>query len=119
MPLIKVAYDAFKDVEKRMTYRFWDKQRERSNRAAGMADRGPAAVSCPRRHQTLAFSGPPDDRIKQYVCLHCSAYATEGMINDMGHEFELVPDYIIYDLMDEVLKQHSVGRMVSYPGNGR
>jgi hypothetical protein len=122
MPLIRVAYDAFKDVEKRMKYRFWDKGRERSNRAAGMADRGPMVALCPLRHSTFAYSGPPDDTIRQYVCLHCSAYATEDMIKDMGFAFGEAPDRVIFDLMDEVLKQNSSGRSLFYAGgngNGR
>ena len=110
MALLRVGYNAFKDVEKRMKYRFWDKGRERSNRASGMADRGPIGFLCPLRHDTIAWSGPPHDNIRRYVCLHCGAWASDAMIKDMGYDFETVPDYIMHDLMDELLRQNAVGR---------
>ena len=34
MPLIKIPFDAFKEVEKMLKFKFWDKERERSNRLA-------------------------------------------------------------------------------------
>lgn len=91
-------------LEKRLKYRFWDKGRERSNRAAAMADRGPDVALCPLRHNTIGWSGPPHDAIRRYVCLECKSYASEAMIKEMGHDFETAPDYIIHDLMDEVLR---------------
>lgn len=105
MPLIRMAYDAFKDVEKRMKYRFWDKERERSERSYGLADRGPIAPSCPLGHQSFAWSGPPYNKERLYVCITCGAYCSEDMIKDMGYLFDTVPDYIIYDLMNEVARQ--------------
>lgn len=114
--LIRVAYDAFRDVEKRMKWKFWDKERERSNRASAMADRGSIHPVCPLHHQTIAWSGPPHDTIRRYICLQCSAYASEDMIKDMGYEFLTCPDYVMYDLMDEVLKQR--GQVISYAGVG-
>ena len=114
--LIRSAYDAFKDVEKRMRYKFSDKERERSNRASAMADRGPIHAVCPLRHQSIAWSGPPHDTIRRYICLQCSAYASEDMIKDMGYEFLTCPDYIMLDLMDEVLRHRD--RVVSYAGVG-
>ena len=114
MPLIRVAFDAFREVERRMKYRFWDKEREWSNRANGVADRGPVAALCPLRHSTIAWSGPPHDSVRRYVCMHCSAYASEGMIKDMGYDFEGCPDRVIHDLMDEGLRQVAKGNPTTF-----
>lgn len=118
-PFVKIAYDAFKDVEKRSKYKFWDKERERSNRATGLVTRGSTMRFCPLRHNTIAWSGPPHDSENRYICLHCAAFASEAMVKDMGYDFATVPDYIIHDLMDEVLAQGD--KFTSYPvvGNGR
>jgi len=99
--LIKMPFNAFGLLEKKLNYRFWDKGRERSNRAKAMSEGGPRVPLCPRRHDTIAFSGPPHDSVRRYVCLICWADATEGAIAYMGYDFATVPDYIIHDLMDE------------------
>jgi len=104
-----MGYNAFKDVEKRMKYRFWDKERQRSNRAAAKADRVPIGVLCPLRHDTIAWSGPPHDSVLRYVCVHCGSYASEHMIKHMGYDFETVPDYVLHNLMDEMLRQNAAG----------
>ena len=98
---IHIKDNLFSGLEKRLKYRFWDKGRERSNRAKAMAEGGPSVPRCPRKHDTMGYSGPPDDSVRRYVCLICRADATEGAIVHMGHDFETVPDYIIHDLMDE------------------
>jgi len=104
-------------LEKRSQYRFRGKEQDRSNYAAGKADRGSAAAFCPRQHDTIAYSGPPHDSVKQYVCMHCSAGANEAMIKDMGFEFDTVPDYVMADLMDEVLRVRASGKKMYFPTN--
>ena len=106
---IRTGFNAFKEAEKRLKYRFWDKERERSQRAAGIADVGPQVPLCPMNHDTIAWSGPPHNPIRMYVCLRCNAYASEPMIKDMGYDFENVPDWIMKDLMTEVLRRKSNG----------
>ena len=82
--VIRVKEDIQALIEKRLRYRFWDKERERSNRAAAMADRGPQRPLCPLQHNTLVYSGPPHDVVRRYVCAHCNADATEGAIKEMA-----------------------------------
>ena len=98
--LIRVGFDAFREVEKRLKYRFWDKGRERSNRAAALAATGPRARRCPLRHDTIAWVGPPHDRVRAYVCLHCNAAASEPEIKDKGFDFETIPDWEIHKIFD-------------------
>lgn len=108
MSLIRVPFDAFKEVERLLKYRFWDKERERSNRAARLAEvaRG-TKRRCPLNHDTLAWSGPPHDAIRAYVCLRCNAAASEPEIKDMGFEFEAVPDWIIKQILDLDLQRQA------------
>ena len=73
-----MPFNMFHEVEKLLHYRFWDKQRERSNRAAGMAQAAYGTKRrCPIRHDTMSYSGPPDDEIRAYICLSCCAVACE------------------------------------------
>ena len=102
---IHVPIDYFKEVEKRMKYRFWDKERERSNKASGWRAGGPNRAICPMRHERTAWSGPPHDAIRAYVCLDCHAAASEPEIKDRGMDFETAPDWTIKAIMDEDLKR--------------
>lgn len=104
MAYLRTAFNAFKEVEKRMHYRFGHKEQERSARAAVMADRGAFRPSCPLNHDRWVWSGPPHHSILTYTCCDCGAYATEDMIKDMGFEFGAVLDLVVKDLMDEQMK---------------
>jgi len=110
-PLIRVGFNAAKEVEKLLHYRWWDKERERSNRAARLHAEGPSVPSrfCPRRHPNLAWSGPPHDAIRAYVCLDCHAAACEPEIKDRGYEFDTVPDWIIDEILDLDLERQFAG----------
>ena len=111
-PILKVSFDAFKEAEKLLRYRFWDKERERSNRAAAMALMAAGTKRrCPLRHQRIAWSGPPHDTIRAYICLECSAAACEPEIKDMGYEFETVPDWIIMRILDLDLQRQAEGKV--------
>lgn len=119
MPLIKVAFDAFKEAEKRLKYRFWDKERERSQRASGMADLAQGTKRrCPMRHDKIAWSGPPHDDVQAYICLYCSAAACEPEIKDRGYEFREVPDWIIYEILDLDLQRQATGSPTTFGGLG-
>lgn len=110
MPIIRVPFDVFAEVEKLLKYRFHDKERERSQRASGMAElaRG-TKRRCPLRHQTIAWSGPPHDKIRCYICLNCNAAASEPEIRDRGFEFETIPDWEIITILDLDLQRQAEG----------
>lgn len=103
MPLIRMAYDAFAEVERRLKYRFWDKERERSNHAVQIAAGGPTRPSCP--HQRIAWSGPPHDLIQAITCLDCGSFATEPEMRDRGFDFENCPDWVFFKIFDERASQ--------------
>ena len=110
MPIsIQVPENMFQAVEKRLKYRFWDKERERSQRAAGLADKGPVVPLCPRNHDTIAWSGPPHNKVRCYTCLHCNVYISEPEIRDKGLEFETIADWQMHQMMDEKLTQFRNG----------
>ena len=114
MPIsIRTPFNAFNELEKRLKYKFWDKERERSNRAAKMADDAKQfsrpAARCPMRHDQIAWSGPPHDAIQAYVCLRCNAAACEPEIKDRGHDFATVPDWIIDEILDLDLQRQAQG----------
>jgi len=118
-PLIKVAFDAFKEAEKLLKFRYGDKERERSNRAAGLVDTAKRMgigrrPICPMRHDRIAWSGPPHDSIRAYVCLRCNAAACEPEIKEHGFDFDTVPDWIIYEVLDLDLHRQSEGSFTSY-----
>ena len=102
--------DMFAEVEKLLKYRFHDKERERSNRATGLADlaRGTRRI-CPTRHDTIAWVGPPHDQMRAYVCLQCNAMASEPEIKDRGWDFDEVPDWIIKDILYLDLERQAEG----------
>ena len=119
MPLIRVPIDMFREVEKLLKYRFWDKERERSNRAAGLVDLAKGIVRrCPMRHDRIAWSGPPHDAIRAYVCLRCNAAACEPEIKDRGFEFDTVPDWIIEEILDLDLQRQADGNRRVFGGLG-
>lgn len=96
------------EVEKMLKYRFWDKERERSNHASLLNQQAQGtARRCPMRHDQIAWSGPPHDKVRAYVCLRCNAAASEPEIKHYGFEFETVPDWIILQILDADLKRQS------------
>ena len=115
--VIKIPFDAFAEVEKLLKYRFWDKERERSNRAAGLVEAAKGTKRrCPLRHQTVAWSGPPHDSIRAYVCLNCNAAASEPEIKHMGYDFDTVPDWIISSILDMDLQRQAEGNARQFGG---
>ena len=112
MPLIKIPFNAFKEVERMLKYKFWDKERERSNRATSLNQLAEGTKRlCPLRHQKIAWSGPPHDIVRSYVCLLCNARASEPEIKDRGYDFDLVGDWIIKDILDLDLQRQAEGRV--------
>ena len=108
---IRVPINMFKEVEKKLKYRFWDKERERSNRAAGWAwgEKHSYRGRCLRNHDTIAWVGPPHDPIRAYVCLHCYGAACEPEIRDRGFDFETIPDWEIHKIMNLDLERQVQG----------
>jgi hypothetical protein len=119
MPLIKVAFDAFQEAEKLLKAKFWDKERERSNRAAGLAGLAIGTKRrCPMRHDRIAWSGPPHDKIRAYVCLRCNAAACEPEIKDRGFDFDTIPDFEIHKILDLDLERQAKGNPRSFQIGG-
>jgi hypothetical protein len=114
-PLIQISFNAFQTLEKRLRYKFGDKERERSNHAARLAEMARGQVrGCPMRHDRVAISGPPYDAIRAYICLDCKAAACEPEIKDRGYDFDLVPDWIMDEILNLDLKRQAEGNIVSY-----
>ena len=99
MTLIRIKEDMFKLLEKRSKYRFWDKERERSNHAVQMQEAGVTRPRCP--HLRVAWSGPPHDIIQAVTCLDCQSYATEPEMKDRGYDFNDCPDWVFFAIFDE------------------
>jgi hypothetical protein len=117
--VIKPAFNAFKEVEKMLKARFWDKERERSQRASGLAQIAQGTKRrCPLRHDMIAWSGPPHDAIRCYVCLRCNAAASEPEIKDRGHDFDTVPDWLIHEILDLDLQRQAGGSKKMFAGFG-
>lgn len=117
---IRSPIDAFKAVEKAGRYRFWDKERERSNHAKQFMDSGGVGRRCPRRHQRIAYSGPPHDAIRTYVCVDCHAAACEPEIRDRGFTFDEITDWEMDKIFDLDLERQAKGsRTFAMNGNGR
>ena len=114
MPIhISSPVDMFKEVEKMLKYRFRDKERERSNRAHLLNENARGTRRrCPLRHDMIAWSGPPHDEVRAYICLRCNAAACEPEIKDMGFDFETVPDWVITGILDEDLKRQGEDRKI-------
>ncbi|MCB7128069.1 MAG: hypothetical protein J3T61_00835 [Candidatus Brocadiales bacterium] len=102
--LIQVKESIEKLIEKRLKYRFHDKERERSNHAVRIQEGGPRP-SCPTRHDRVAWSGPPHDIIQCITCLDCGSWATEPEMKDMGYDFNDCPDWIFVQIFDARLKK--------------
>lgn len=121
--LIRVPIDMFREVEKMLHYRFWDKERERSNRAHALTEQARGtARRCPLRHREIAWSGPPHDEVRCYICLNCNACASEPEIKDRGFDFETVPDWELDKIFDlDLQRQSAMGNPAFYGGltNGR
>ena len=117
-PVIRMPFDAFKEVEKMLKYRFWDKERERSNRAAGIAQSNMGANRrCPLRHDQIAWSGPPHDKIRAYICIRCGAAASEPEIKDRGFDFDTIPDWEIMKILDlDLQRQAEMGNKAFFGG---
>ena len=103
------SYDkSAKEVNDMLKHRFGDKERERSQRASGL--HGLALGTrrrCPMRHDMIAWSGPPHDAIRAYVCLRCNAAASEPEIVDRGYEFNAAPDTLIHEILDLDLERQA------------
>ena len=116
---LKGYRDAHADLEKKLHYRFWDKERERSNRASGLAESAYGTKRrCPLLHDQIAWSGPPHDKIRAYVCLRCNAAASEPEIKHMGFEFDTCPDWIIKSILDMDLQRQAKGNAKTFGGFG-
>lgn len=112
---------ADQEVNKMLRQRFGDKERERSQRASGLHDVAMrTARRCPMRHDMIAWSGPPHDSIRCYICLRCNAAASEPEIKDMGYEFNTVPDFVIHKILDLDLQRQATTNpsqfAVGFPG---
>ena len=120
MPLvIKTPFNAFKEVEKRLHYKWWDKERERSNRAAGMVELAQGTRRrCPLRHQRIGWSGPPHDKLRCYICLDCNAAACEPEIKDRGFDFDTIPDWEIDRIFELDLERQASGNPKLFGGLG-
>ena len=107
-PLIRVHENMFHLVEKLLHYRYWDKGRERSNRTTALYQgaRG-TKRTCPMRHNRICLTGPPHDQIRAYICLWCNAGACEPEIVVRGFDFNTVPDWIIYEILDLDLQRQA------------
>ena len=109
----------FAEVEKLLKYRWWDKERERSQRASGLVTLAQGTTRrCPLRHDRLAWSGPPHDAVRTYVCLRCNAAACEPEIRDMGYDFDTCPDWIIDQILDLDLQRQAEGNRKVFGGFG-
>ena len=107
--LIRTPFNAFKEVEKMLAYRWWDKGRERSNRAVAIASAGAVARRCIMQHDQIAMTGPPHDAIRAYVCLRCHAAACEWEIKDRGFQYETIPDWEMDKILDLDLERQASG----------
>lgn len=120
MTLQKAYRDCMNVVEKGLHYKFWDKERERSNRAARLADDARGGIRTEARcftipvHDRVAWIGPPHDPIQAWVCLSCKGVACEPEIKDRGYDFKEVPDWIITEIMDLDLKRQVAGNPKSF-----
>jgi hypothetical protein len=104
-------YDkANQEVEKMLQYRFHGKERERSNHANYLREQTKGTSrGCSLNHSEVAWSGPPHDQIRAWVCRWCGAAACEPEVVDMGYEFDTVPDWIITQILDKDLKRQAEG----------
>ena len=119
MPLIQVPFNAFKEVEKMLKYKFWDKERERSNRAVAIAENAfGTRRRCPLRHSHMVWVGPPHDKEQAFICRWCGGAASEAEIKSRNYDFWLVGDWIIKEIMDLDLQRQAEGKMGQFTGFG-
>lgn len=115
----------FAEVEKRLKYRFWDKERQRSNRAAQIREEGARMRRCWNNHNDIAWSGPehnpirvkmglPPEKELAYVCITCGGAACDTVIKDMGWTFDTIPDWEIKRIMDMDLLWQAEGNARSF-----
>ena len=110
-----MPFNMFREVEKLLKYRWWDKERERSNRAVGLNSLAQGTRRrCPLHHERIAWVGPPHDEVRAYVCLDCHAAASEPEIKDWGYDFDTVMDLVIYDILDLDLQRQAEGNPTSF-----
>ena len=120
MPVhIRVPENIQKNVEKRAWYRFWDKERERSNHARMLHEAGAVGRRCLLGHSRIAISGPPHDAIRAYVCLDCHAAASEPEIRDKGWEFETITQEAMDAIFDLDLARQAQPQRNFYIPQGR
>ena len=114
-----MPFNMFQEVEKLLRHKWWDKERERSNRASGLVSSAQGTKRrCPMRHDMIAWSGPPHDAIRAYVCLRCNAAACEPEIKDRGYDFDTIVDWQIHAIMDTDLERQAAGNPTSFSGLG-
>ena len=119
MPIIRVPFNPFKEVEQMLQHRSRDKERERSNRASALVKAAEGTRrTCPLQHDQIAWSGPPHDAIRAYVCLRCNAAASEPEIKHMGYDFDTVPDWIIMSILDMDLQRQAGSNARQFGGFG-
>ena len=116
--LLKAYRNMQAEVEKMLHYRYWDKGRERSNRAAALVEAARGTTRrCPLRHDQIAWSGPPHDRVRAYVCLRCNAAACEPEIKDRGFDFDTIDDEEIMKILDlDLQRQSALGNKTFFGG---
>ena len=109
------------EAEKLLQYRYKDRERERSNRAAQIAD---SAKGTKRRclttpkHAKFAYSGPPHDAIRAYICIYCGAACSEPEVKDRGYDFWTVPDWIMDEIFDLDLERQGDTNQKFFGGFG-
>ena len=114
-----MPFDLFAEVEKMLHFKFGDKERERSNRAVGIADKAQGTRrGCPRQHSQIAWTGPPHETNRAYVCIVCGAAASEAEIVDRGLSFDTVLHEIILEIMDLDLQRQGAGNATSFAVGG-
>ena len=99
MPLIRIKEDLFTELEKRMHFRFWRKERDRIDHAVQMGKAGPTHPYCP--HLRTAYSGPPWAGVEAITCLDCQGFVTAPEMEDRGYKFDECPDWVYFQMMNE------------------
>ena len=65
----------------------------------------------------IAWSGPPYDPIRAYICLRCNAAACEPEIKDRGFDFDTIPDWEIMAILDlDLQRQSDLGNKTFFGG---
>lgn len=98
--LIQVKDNVALNLERAMRYRFWKKERERSNHAVAIGA-GELRPYCPTGHSRIGWSGPPHDKEQAITCIDCGGYVTETEMKDRGFNFNDCPDWVFFAIMDE------------------